>query len=239
MIEKWFVELQIAQLELGFWRDQFPSHGDPYISEFTVADGNGGTKDIPGICCREFQRIDEIRGVQDHAIKLFAWMKGWVITEGGWATAIQNSRTGAVYFLDEDGTYHGHHFIEATGIVAGRSRCSAVAVVIGSDGANRTIPPKPTVGQSFISSADDNTKAALRYIAETEHGDWRHLYLAFEAVGKRKGLEASGASDTDCTRLVQTFSIYRHHKPMPLDGPPMSFHQARSLIQKTLRKRRG
>jgi len=233
-MEKWFVELHGDLRELECWRQQFPAHGDPYISDFTVPSGDAGTKQVCGIYYSEFGRMDETSALHATATKLFAEMKGWVITAGGWTNDNQESRIGAVFRLGEDGRYSGHYLVEVNAIVL---QISGHRAVVSVDGEVKRDAPKPTRGQSILSSDDDNLKAALRYIAATTGGDWNQLYRAFDAVGKVEGLRAGGVPRQDAVRLAQTFSLHRKHQSLPLDGEPMPFHEARSLILQAVRNR--
>ena len=235
---KCFVELRASDRELTIWRQEFPSHGQPYVSDFTVPSGEGSTKRICGICSRNFETMDNDGKVLDRAEELFQEMSGWIVIANRSGRASASSSIGALYRLGEDGKYRGHHIIRAktANFVLSASRVSAVGIVIGRDGQVKRDIPRPTSGQEVISGGNENLRATFRYIASIVDEDWNQLYRAYDALGKVPGLQAGGISRPKAVRLAQTLNLHRKHHSMPQDGPPIPFHQAKSLIMTAIRK---
>lgn len=237
-MELCFVEFRASDRELEIWRRQFPIHGEPYVKDFSVPTSEGSTKQVCGICSRDFDALEDDRDVLDKAEDLFLEMRGWTIVESGGKTSNSDGGIGGVFRLSDDGVYRGHNIIRAktVHIVLSTPQLSGVGVVIGRDGKVKSDKPCPTAGQKTVMSSDTDLKAALRYIALTKDEDWNQLYRALDAIGKVEGLQAGGISRKKAVRVLQTANLHRKHNPIPQDGPPLRFHEARALILTAIRQ---
>lgn len=233
-MEEWFIELKAEDDEVEQWRAHFPEYGDPRVCCFDVSDGQGGTKEITGIAADSFKGNTDAQEVDEKGSKLIEGMRGWVLSSSGWSTKTEQAATGAVYRLGQDGSYRGHHFIQAS-MVAASVKISAVGVVVSSNGVIKRDPPKPTSAQKLFNEGSVGVLAALTYLGRTKNGDWNSLYQAFDALGKTEGLKSAGVPHKVAVRLAQTFSQYRKHNTVPMDGQPMPFHEARETLSRVIR----
>jgi hypothetical protein len=129
----------------------------------------------------------------------------------------------------------GQHVIIAVGAAQGRARAGMIS---------SSIQTGPTAVQRWLELADQNDLVGDLLVHQSGEPNWYALYKAYEVIrelcGGQRELEKRDWCPSHLSTFTHTANLYRHstahssHQRPP--NPPMSLHEAASMIRTMVNK---
>ncbi len=223
--------------DIDDWKHFLQSPFDPWLEESTQ-----GSEHLLLLRTSSFDGLVTATEVHERGLPIIGRLNGAFRLSQGFGSG--TLRLSGVVQIKGDGTLAVHHFLQPQGFAV-RVKIGRPSVVV-TDVAGNVIPPPPPPPSevqvwSKVANGDDVIAELLMHFERCDN--WFDLYKTYELLKSRCGGQQllyakPWAPKTQVRRMRETANFYRHATP-PRPKDPMSFDEARSLLQSMVRSLLG